>query len=860
MSGLLQANGGIALNSSTAQNTNLQYILGIKAFADGGNIQWSGIGDVSVGHATKADSATTATTATTANKVANALSVNGKSYNGSAAVTVGTIGIGYGGTGATTAAAARGNLLYLAPSITTTTDDTTAKWGALGPGTISFYSTKSQLTDQPSQYGLVLNLNNKGAEVHQMWFTQASGDVYHRGGNSGGWSGTWRKFLDSSNYNTYSPTLTGTGASGTWGISISGNAATATSATSATKATQDGSGNTITSTYLKLSGGTMTGKISSSYASGTWINSANGSSAFNVTGTTYTGWISGNTKNGKMVISTYPSSTDLLYFGYMSNTRISEGTNSFEKQMTWDGTTGTLTTATFKGALDGNANTATSATSATTASKLGTSTVGGTSTPIYLKAGVATACDKPASGSWFKGVVGVGSDGVAEYGRYIDFHYTSASTNDYDVRIDCAGNSKNILYLPAVTGQVVIHTNDTAIGNATQPVYIAASGAATACTAYSGLLTAFSSSTNTLSLTVGGTTKTTTAVNSVSNTWTGGTTAGPTIKTTVNGKAGSAVAIPSASGSASGVVTTGAQTFAGKKTFTTSPLIDVSSNPYVQLYDGTTNWYCQAYTNHMSIGATYANALKVDASGNTYIPGKLTMTGNIAFDNGDYTNYDMIKFHTGDNNGAGISIGGGGLVVIGAGKSAANLISADSLSGSSENVYIASDNNIYFRTNCQTIANRTTSCYINTSGVLYGACWNDYAEYRQQKEKEQPVPYGRVVVENNDDTLSLSTERLMPGGNICSDTFGFAIGETDNAKMPIAVSGRVLVYTNEDRYSYNAGDAVCTGPNGTVSKMTREEIKEYPDRIIGYVSAIPNYETWGENDIAVDGRIWVKVV
>lgn len=36
---------------------------------------------------------------------------------------------------------------------------------------------------------------------------------------------------------------------------ISGNAATAT------KATQDGNGNTISSTYLPLSGGTMTGNI-----------------------------------------------------------------------------------------------------------------------------------------------------------------------------------------------------------------------------------------------------------------------------------------------------------------------------------------------------------------------------------------------------------------------------------------------------------------------------------------------------------------------------------------------------------------------------------------------------------------------
>ena len=39
--------------------------------------------------------------------------------------------------------------------------------------------------------------------------------------------------LYAGNYNSYAPTLTGTGASGTWGISITGNAATATTATTA---------------------------------------------------------------------------------------------------------------------------------------------------------------------------------------------------------------------------------------------------------------------------------------------------------------------------------------------------------------------------------------------------------------------------------------------------------------------------------------------------------------------------------------------------------------------------------------------------------------------------------------------------
>ena len=142
------------------------------------------------------------------------------------------------------------------------------------------------------------------------------------------------------------------------------------------------------------------------------------------------------------------------------------------------------------------------------------------------------------------------------------------------------------------------------------------------------------------------------------------------------------------------------------------------------------------------------------------------------------------------------------------------------------------------------------------SGVLYGAAWNDYAEYREGTDTFEP---GRVICENGDDTLSLATERLQPGANVVSDTFGFAIGETEQAKTPIAVSGRVLVYPYEDRNSYAPGDAVCAAPNGTVSKMTREEIREYPERIIGTVSAIPSYETWGEGNVPVNGRIWVKI-
>lgn len=155
-----------------------------------------------------------------------------------------------------------------------------------------------------------------------------------------------------------------------------------------------------------------------------------------------------------------------------------------------------------------------------------------------------------------------------------------------------------------------------------------------------------------------------------------------------------------------------------------------------------------------------------------------------------------------------------------------------------------------------------TGVYVDTTAgklvatSVYGAVWNDYAEYRETKEDIKP---GRVVCETGKGDLVLSTERLQAGANIVSDTFGFIIGETSKAKTPIAVSGRALAYPLEDRILYAAGDAVCAGPNGTVSKMTREEIREYPDRILGTVSEIPDYEIWGENDTIVDGRIWIKV-
>lgn len=57
-------------------------------------------------------------------------------------------------------------------------------------------------------------------------YATPANELRMRGRYSGSWS-PWVRFLNTSNFNAYSPTLTGTGATGTWGINISGNAAAA---------------------------------------------------------------------------------------------------------------------------------------------------------------------------------------------------------------------------------------------------------------------------------------------------------------------------------------------------------------------------------------------------------------------------------------------------------------------------------------------------------------------------------------------------------------------------------------------------------------------------------------------------------
>ena len=159
----------------------------------------------------------------------------------------------------------------------------------------------------PVPYGNVLNLNALGqGQILVSWegngHTPAS-KMYFRGktdNNAGDWS-SWNEVIDSSNYTSYTVTKGGSGASGTWGINISGSSASCTgNSATATKlqtartisltgsvtgsGTFDGSGNLSIATstnhshsqYLPLAGGTMSGTSFITWPdSGNWSNNNN---------------------------------------------------------------------------------------------------------------------------------------------------------------------------------------------------------------------------------------------------------------------------------------------------------------------------------------------------------------------------------------------------------------------------------------------------------------------------------------------------------------------------------------------------------------------------------------------------------
>ena len=123
-------------------------------------------------------------------------------------------------------------------------------WAADNWATMGAYQVNNiSITGGAYGWGQVISSSTADSRFQLYATHQYGGDgrLHYRTGWDNDKGQPWNTILDSENYNHYAPTKTGTGATGTWPISVSGNAATATKATSATTAATC-TGNSATAT------------------------------------------------------------------------------------------------------------------------------------------------------------------------------------------------------------------------------------------------------------------------------------------------------------------------------------------------------------------------------------------------------------------------------------------------------------------------------------------------------------------------------------------------------------------------------------------------------------------------------------
>ena len=107
---------------------------------------------------------------------------------------INVLDIEHGGTGKATKKEAFDNLAFLGNNpISSTSEDTTQKWGELGSG-YAWYTTDGLLINQPYQYMFIINYT-MDSDVFQIGSNQKTGTVYCRTGNGSGWITNWTPLL-----------------------------------------------------------------------------------------------------------------------------------------------------------------------------------------------------------------------------------------------------------------------------------------------------------------------------------------------------------------------------------------------------------------------------------------------------------------------------------------------------------------------------------------------------------------------------------------------------------------------------------------------------------------------------------------
>ena len=197
-------------NTKQTVSSNLTYTCSTKTLTAAnfkGHLAGNADTATNASHATNADKANTANAATNANHASNADSAtNADKVDGYH----------------------ENSFLRFRGAAAATGEDTL--WNQIG---IKEYDGKlPKGVSGTYNYGAVVSLPGKNTRLDIWYNHQCSANkdgLWYRSGY-GSDQKTWARLLDSNNYTNWAPTKTGAGASGTWGINISGNAASATNA------------------------------------------------------------------------------------------------------------------------------------------------------------------------------------------------------------------------------------------------------------------------------------------------------------------------------------------------------------------------------------------------------------------------------------------------------------------------------------------------------------------------------------------------------------------------------------------------------------------------------------------------------
>lgn len=346
-----------------------------------------------------------------------------------------------------------GNLSYFDGYISNTSNS--AAWSAPLEGWCQIIHNDLSVTNYWTELAFPVN------DVHGLAWRQRRDTQFYG----------WYRILDSNNYNNYVPTKTGTGASGTWGINISGTAANAdklggysasglfttlSNSNYGVSLTIGGTTKSISNISVNYAKSASNADLLDGYHASNFASSSHNHDGRYAISENYGGFI----RTGRLPISGFYQSYESTSGGnapwtswvHLINCQHSNTSNNYALQIAasfYDNNT-------FKIRVTNNNI------DNTWRDIIHSGNIASQSVSYADNAGTVDGyhVNDPSisstRGQPFGKIPVVYSDGVMEVGRYLDFHYNNTSNTDFSTRLCSEGDYSNYVRLPSTSGTLAL--------------------------------------------------------------------------------------------------------------------------------------------------------------------------------------------------------------------------------------------------------------------------------------------------------------------------------------------------------------------------------------------------------------------